>query len=1483
MSNASLGPREPFLSKTEGASEIVKFNADWAKKCASDDTFAAFVPLFDENRMPTIRPIVLNEEDMEQMPEALQASLITHASKKFVDATATRMELTEKLYNKYWMSLSVDWQQRLIGAEGYQAIKDNYNVRALKNLLETLFANPVHGAVATRTAIENAWNAYQNSQQYEKETLAMYYKRFIQIVTHMATVITEEQRRPTVDMQVTRFLSSLNRRDSVFYAKLKERAALTGNPDEGFPISLEDALAKGANFLLQHYGGGKHIHASTNPLPAVTVYSAAAQKTGKKAAKDAESSAKATSNSAKGGKADLSHIICFGCGQPGHYRSNCPAKEVNSLTVCGSCDILPPEEFEVGAADADSENTFACFSAEAVVRVKSDTCAQVCVVGEGFPIENLRNCPPLIIKGVGGNFVVSMVGSFGPLNRIYYHPEFPVNILAFGDIERVADVEYIQNEGFIVRFRGIDGEFFFAKDSDNTFSCDFPMSNVLSTTVAEKEKMYSKAEVERARGVRELKRNLGGASDKELNEFIANGVALNCPFTPEDVRRASIIYGPDIACLKGKMTSPGPERPLVVNVDHGEQRHQELHMDILEISGVSILISVMLPMYYTFATYLPGKSVEEMTAAVSGLLRTIQSKQFVITKIVVDPEGGLAALKDTLPVGVNVNAPGTHVPRTERRIRVVKERMRTIVNALPFRMARRFVQYLAFFIASRLGLIPRITDGSRICPRERFTGQKIVFTKELSLCFGDAVMIYSKPDVPNSMEERCFSAMALYPCNNDQGAWKFYKFSTGAIVSSSKWVKCPMQDVQIQLLNAMADEDGVEIGRGRKPRQRMARVRTAPGQTSLERMIVNPHLPVVAPGVADGTVVTPAVEPVALAAPIVQQDAVTEPVHLSVEDDEDGDVEGPPDEDDDGPPELEESDDESDTEDEPEVSQSPAELGSVWGANGERSSARQAGRAARKAEVYKLTVAQAIEKYGEMAKRATVEEFIQMREKIVLQLLHYADLTPEQRERIIHSSLFLKEKYSETGELERIKARLVASGNEMDRALYSAGSSPTVATEAVAILLAQSAAYNEVRYFVDIGTAFLEAPMEDEEVYMWISKSLVPYLVEAMPEAASFVDNKGRVLVRLLKALYGCIMSSRLWFEHIRDILLRGGYRQNEYDPCVFHKGELGNRCSTSLHVDDLFITASTDALAQELLDLLRASLKEVKVKNGKVNSYLGMRITETDTHLEVDMDGYVQDCVQWAGGSGIVKTPADDNLCKINEVSPLLDKTSRERFHTGTAKLLFVAKRCRPGILTAVNFLCARVASATEEDEHKLDRVIKYLRGTPVQPIKYPKGVHKMDLFAYVDAGYGVHDTGESRSGLVVTLNGTPILCKSMRQRIVTKSSTEAELVALSDGLTDIIWCREFIQSAGFEIPATKIGEDNTAVLTLLEARKFGTARTKHISVRYFFICDRIANGELEMVYVPTKEQLADILSKALVGHQFQVLLPRLHGDNRV
>lgn len=167
---------------------------------------------------------------------------------------------------------------------------------------------------------------------------------------------------------------------------------------------------------------------------------------------------------------------------------------------------------------------------------------------------------------------------------------------------------------------------------------------------------------------------------------------------------------------------------------------------------------------------------------------------------------------------------------------------------------------------------------------------------------------------------------------------------------------------------------------------------------------------------------------------------------------------------------------------------------------------------------------------------------------------------------------------------------------------------------------------------------------------------------------------------------------------------------------------------------------------------------------------------------------------------------------------------------------------------------------------------------------IRFPKNVgNNPDITAYVDAGYGVHEEGLSRSGLVIMINGAPVAWKSAKQSLVTKSSTEAELVALSDGSTDIIWLRELLRDQGYDIGPVTIFEDNQSVIAMLERKKHGMARTRHINVRYFFIIDRIVSGDLCVKYLPTDEMVADYFTKPLMGSAFPKLQLKLISPSRV
>jgi hypothetical protein len=131
--------------------------------------------------------------------------------------------------------------------------------------------------------------------------------------------------------------------------------------------------------------------------------------------------------------------------------------------------------------------------------------------------------------------------------------------------------------------------------------------------------------------------------------------------------------------------------------------------------------------------------------------------------------------------------------------------------------------------------------------------------------------------------------------------------------------------------------------------------------------------------------------------------------------------------------------------------------------------------------------------------------------------------------------------------------------------------------------------------------------------------------------------------------------------------------------------------------------------------------------------------------------------------------------------------------------------------------------------------------------------------------------------------INGAPVAWKSSKQSLVTKSSTEAELVALSDGSTDIIWIRELLCNQGYNIGPVTIFEDNKSVIAMLDRKRHGMARTRHINVRYFFIIDRIGSGELCVKYLPTEEMVADYFTKPLMGSTFPKLQMKLISPSRI
>jgi hypothetical protein len=205
------------------------------------------------------------------------------------------------------------------------------------------------------------------------------------------------------------------------------------------------------------------------------------------------------------------------------------------------------------------------------------------------------------------------------------------------------------------------------------------------------------------------------------------------------------------------------------------------------------------------------------------------------------------------------------------------------------------------------------------------------------------------------------------------------------------------------------------------------------------------------------------------------------------------------------------------------------------------------------------------------------------------------------------------------------------------------------------------------------------------------------------------------------------------------------------------------------------------------------------------------------------------------------------------------------------------------PEILCAVSFLSTRVQCANMTDWLKFIRVCKFLNNKDLEfTIKFgDPNAKELYMDAFIDASYAVHPNGKSHSGAVLRIMNGPIDVQSSKQKINTKSSAEAELVALSDKSGSSLMYREYLVHQGYDVEAITIHEDNQSTIALINKGHSTSERTRHINIRYFFLKDRIDSGEIKIDYIQTEEMIADILTKPLQGKLFIKLRNLLRGFN--
>ena len=473
--------------------------------------------------------------------------------------------------------------------------------------------------------------------------------------------------------------------------------------------------------------------------------------------------------------------------------------------------------------------------------------------------------------------------------------------------------------------------------------------------------------------------------------------------------------------------------------------------------------------------------------------------------------------------------------------------------------------------------------------------------------------------------------------------------------------------------------------------------------------------------------------------------------------------------------------------------------------------------------------------------------------------------------------MFLKKK-----RCGRIKGRGCADGRKQcEHTPKEDASSPTVAIESLVLSCTIDTREGRDVATVDIPGAFMQADM-DKLVHVKLEGQMDELLVRLDPKLyRKYVQlEKGKLVlyVELKKALYGTLRASLLFWKKLSAKLVKWGFKINPYDWCVANKSIDGKQCTVLWHVDDLKILHIENDVVTDVISQLNDEFgKEapITVTRGKFHDYLGMTIDYSKKgKVNITMMDYIQDLLKElpTDMKGEAATEAANHLFKVNGEDPVkLDEETAVMFHHNVAKLLFLCKRARPNLQTAVAFLCTRVKAPDKDDYKKLTQLVKYLRGTASLPLTLEANSLQIVKW-WVDASYAVHPDMKSHTGGMMSLGKGTIYGASTRQKLNTKSSTESELVAVNDLMPQVLWTRYFLEAQGYDIKDSIVHQDNQSSMKLEKhGRASSSKRTRHINVRYFFVTDRIASKEVSVAYCPTSEMIADFFTKPLQGQDFR------------
>lgn len=391
---------------------------------------------------------------------------------------------------------------------------------------------------------------------------------------------------------------------------------------------------------------------------------------------------------------------------------------------------------------------------------------------------------------------------------------------------------------------------------------------------------------------------------------------------------------------------------------------------------------------------------------------------------------------------------------------------------------------------------------------------------------------------------------------------------------------------------------------------------------------------------------------------------------------------------------------------------------------------------------------------------------------------------------------------------------------------------------------------------LDVQNAFLHGVLE-EEVYM--------------KQPPGFEDkNKPFHICRLDRSLYGLKQAPRAWYSRLSSKLQTLGFIPSKSDTSLFIYNKSHTIIFVLIYVDDIIVTSSSNEAVTALLKDLHSDFALQDL--GDLHFFLGIEVKRNkEGGLHLSQEKYATDLLSKAGMQGCKPslTPLSSSEKLSLAEGVLLNQEDGTKYRSLVGALQYLTLT-RPDISFAVNKVCQFLHAPTSAHWTAAKRILRYVKNTLSVGLTFSKSSSTL-VSAFSDSDWaGCLDDRRSTGGFAVFFGPNLISWCAKKQATVSRSSTEAEYKALANTTAEIIWVKSMLKELGIRAQAPCLWCDNLGA-TYLSANPVFHARTKHIEIDYHFVRERVANKELEIRLIPSKDQVADGFTKALATRQFE------------